>query len=92
MPDGTACNEPRTAGEVAQYLNSTCYYVGPVLAPCTDASAALKRVFAADVTVANSNDPYGSGAVLSAAQVLRTSLDVSSPLQPVLESTICSLP
>ena len=50
-------------------MNSTCYFVGPVLAPCTDASAVLKTVLAADAASANSNDPYGSGAVLSAAQV-----------------------
>ena len=53
-----------------KYLSSTCYYVGPVLAPCMDASAVFQKVFASDLAAANDVDQWGSGAVLIAAQVL----------------------
>lgn len=52
-----------------KYLNSTCYYIGPILAPAASASAALGQLLNATVAVTEVQDPWGSGTVLKAMQV-----------------------
>ena len=52
-----------------KYLNSTCYFIGPLLAPAVSANAALGRLLNATVAVTQIQDPWGGGAVLKAMQV-----------------------
>ena len=52
-----------------KYLDSTCYFIGPVLAPAVHSSAALGAQLNATVTVTEVQDPWASGAVLAAMQV-----------------------
>ncbi len=60
-----------------KYLNATCYFIGPLMAPAVNASAALGRMLNATVEVTQIQDPWGSGAVLKAMQV---SLPVYEPV------------
>lgn len=64
-----------------KYLNSTCYFIGPLMAPAVNASAALGRMLSATVEVTQIQDPWGSGAVLKAMQVTLPVLE--QPLQGI---------
>ena len=72
-----ACDVCSTEQATRKYLNSTCYFVGPLMAPAVSASAALGRDLNATVAVTQVQDPWGSGAVLKAMQV-RGSLPLPS--------------
>jgi hypothetical protein len=52
-----------------KYINTTCYFIGPVLAPAVHSSAALGAQLNATVAVTEVQDPWSSGAVLAAMQV-----------------------
>ena len=52
-----------------KYLNSTCYFMGPLLAPAVNSSEVLGRLLNATMEVTQVQDPWGSGAVLKAMQV-----------------------
>ena len=55
--------------EVASYLNSTCYYVGPLLGPPLGApDGVLNASLGAASDLCNLQDPWGAGAVLTAMQ------------------------
>ena len=63
------CGVCSTEQATRKYLNSTCYFIGPLLAPAVSASAALGRLLNATAAVTQIQDPWGSGAILQAMQV-----------------------
>lgn len=69
LHDMCACHTCSSEQATRKYLNSTCYFIGPLMAPAVDGNAALGRHLNATVEVTQVQDPWGSGAVLKAMQV-----------------------
>lgn len=52
-----------------KYLNSTCYFIGPVLKPALKDSTALAQQLNATKAVTQVQDSWVSGAIFTAAEV-----------------------
>ena len=70
------CNMCSTEQATRKYLNSTCYFIGPLMVPAVNASVALGRMLNATVEVTQIQDPWGSGAILKAMQVSLQSKEI----------------
>ncbi len=52
-----------------KYLNSTCYFIGPILKPALKDSPALAQQLNATAAVTQVQDSWVSGAIFTAAEV-----------------------
>ena len=52
-----------------KYLNSTCYFIGPILKPALKDSTALAQQLNATTAVTQVQDSWVSGAILTASEV-----------------------
>ena len=80
---GRTCGPPGSltadsyAAVVAKYVNSTCFYIGPILdslAGNSRAGPTFNITFNYDIRLANSSDPYTTSPVLQAYQICRGNL------------------
>ena len=63
---GASCSDKEAE---QKYLNSTCYYIGPILKPALKDSPALAQQLNATAAVTQVQDSWVSGAIFTAAEV-----------------------